>query len=65
MSYTDILSRILDDVNYTKSPYAKKLLGNSGYLRVTVSPAVTTVDYVKSTGNNVASVEYSYTVKPK
>jgi hypothetical protein len=51
--------------NYTRSPYAKKLLGNSGYLRVTVSPTVTTVDYVKSTGNNAGSVEYSYSIKPK
>lgn len=43
-------------------PFTIKVLPNSGYLRVTVSPAQATVDYVKTGGGANGQVAYSYAV---
>jgi len=51
---------------YQNSPYVVQggNLSNSGYLRITIDPDMATVEYVKSTGNNVGQVQYSYTIDP-
>ena len=50
---------------YTEGTFAEyetiEMLGNSGHLRLTVTPAQTTVDYVRS---NATGVSYSYTILP-
>jgi len=46
---------------YNNSPYAEMVLDSSGHLRVTVSPTITTVDYVRSGGSGGS---YSYTIEP-
>ena len=49
------------DFNYysESDPYTEKTIGNSGHLRVTVTPTEATVDYVRS---NISEVSYSYTI---
>jgi len=50
--------------SYNSSPYVQRMENNSGYLRLTISPVQALVEYVKSTGANVGSVQYSYTMAP-
>jgi hypothetical protein len=49
---------------YSESdPYTIKVLPNPGYLRVTVTPTLATVDYVSSTDTS-GTVNYSYNILP-
>lgn len=51
------------DFNYysESDPYTERVIGNSGHLRVTVTPNQTTVEYVRS---NQTGVSHSYTIEP-
>ena len=43
----------------TSNPYTHQMLSNSGHLRISVTPGLATVDYVRS---NTTGVAYSYTI---
>jgi phosphodiesterase/alkaline phosphatase D-like protein len=49
------------DFNYysESDPYTERVIGNSGHIRVTVSPTGATVEYVRS---NMTGVSHSYTI---
>lgn len=49
------------DLYNESDPYTIRVLPNSGHLRITVSPALATVDYVATSGG---TVNYSYTIAP-
>jgi hypothetical protein len=51
------------DFNYysESDPYTERVIGNSGHLRVSVTPNLVTVEYVRS---NTTGVSHSYTILP-
>lgn len=51
------------DFNYysESNPYTERVIGNSGHLRITVTPDEATVEYVRS---NTTGVSHTYTIEP-
>ena len=53
------------DFNYYSEgdPYTERVLGSPGHLRITVTPALATAEYVTSNGTS-AAVQHSFTIAP-